>query len=87
MSLRVLLILPSSTYCPLPLWHSAYIGFPVFFLFAAFWKWKEGDETVPFAKMDLISGKNEIDEEEKAYLAAQQLLGPRPKWKKLWDAL
>jgi amino acid transporter len=56
-------------------------------LFAAFWKWKEGDETVSYVKMDLISGKQEIDDEEKAYLAAQELLGPRPKWKKVWDAL
>lgn len=87
MSSRVLLFLPSSRYCYLPIWHSAYIGFPVFCLFAAFWKWKEGDETVSYAKMDLISGKKEIDEEEKAYLAAQELLGPRPKWKKIWDAL
>jgi amino acid transporter len=37
--------------------------------------------------MDLVSGKNEIDEEEKVYLAAQELLGPRPKWQKIWDAL
>lgn len=37
--------------------------------------------------MDLVSGKQEIDEEEKAYLTAQQLLGPRPRWKKIWDAL
>lgn len=65
----------------------AYIGIPVFFLFAGFWKWKEGCHTVPYATMDLISGKREIDEEEDAYLEAQQLLGPRPKWKGVWDAL
>lgn len=87
MSPIVLSVLPSSPYGYLPLWRSAYIGFPVFFLFAAFWKWKEGDETISYAKIDLFSGKKEIDEEEKAYLEAQQLLGPRPKWKKIWDAL
>ena len=65
----------------------AYIGIPVFFLFAGFWKWKEGCHTVPYATMDLISGKREIDEEEDAYLEAQKLLGPRPKWVRIWDAL
>lgn len=37
--------------------------------------------------MDLMSGKREIDEEESVYLEAQQLLGPQPKWKRIWDAL
>jgi len=63
-----------------------YIAFPIFLLFAAFWKWKEDDETVPYAKVDLITGKQELDEEETAFLEAQQLLGPRPKWKQIWDA-
>ena len=37
--------------------------------------------------MDLVTGKQEIDEEERAYLDAQRMLGPRPKWKQMWDAL
>lgn len=37
--------------------------------------------------MDLISGKQEIDEEEKAYLEGQELLGPRSRWKRIFDAL
>jgi amino acid transporter len=77
--------------CPephcLPFQLSVYIGFPIFFLFAAFWKWKEGDTNVPYEKMDLVTGKQEIDEEEQAYLEAQRLRGPPPRWKKIWDAL
>jgi len=37
--------------------------------------------------MDLITGKQNIDDEEKAYLEAQELLGPRPRWKRILDAL
>jgi len=66
---------------------SVYIAFPTFLLFAAYWKWKEDEETIPYAKVDLVTGKQELDEEEKAFLEAQQLLGPRPKWKQIWDAL
>jgi len=71
----------------LALLRSAYIGIPIFFLFAAFWKWKEGDHTIPYMKMDLFTGKEEIDEEERIYLEAQMLLGPQPRWKRIWDAL
>ena len=66
---------------------STYIAFPIFFLFAAFWKWKEDEETVPYSKLDLVTGKRELDEEERAFLEAQRLLGPRPRWKRIWDAL
>jgi amino acid permease len=65
----------------------SYIGFPVFFLFAIFWKWKKEDTAVAYANMDLFTGKQEIDEEEDAYLEAQNLRGPRPRWKRLWDGL
>jgi hypothetical protein len=37
--------------------------------------------------MDFINGKQEIDQEEERYLAAQSLLGPPSRWKKIWDAL
>ena len=65
----------------------AYIGFPVFFLFAAFWKLKREDTTVAFTNMDLFTGKQEINEEEEAYLEAQNLRGPRTRWKRVWDEL
>lgn len=66
---------------------SAYIGLPVFGVLFVFWKWRYGDRTVPYRKMDLISGKEEIDLEEEQYLAAQLLKGPAPRWRKIWDAL
>jgi amino acid transporter len=59
----------------------------VFGILVAFWKWQHGDRTVSYQKMDLISGKEEIDEEEERYLAAQRLRGPEPKWRKIWNSL
>jgi amino acid transporter len=67
--------------------YRSYIGFPVFLLFAGFWKWKKGDTTVAYADMDLFTGKQEIDEEEKAYLEAQHLRGPLSRWERLWENL
>lgn len=37
--------------------------------------------------MDLFTGKQEIDDEEDAYLEAENLRGPGPRWKRLWDKL
>ena len=71
----------------LPPSFSAYIGIPVFGILVAFWKWQYGDRTVPYQKMDLISGKEEIDQEEEMFLAAQRLLGPQPKWRRIWNSL
>ncbi|KIM29116.1 hypothetical protein M408DRAFT_128424 [Serendipita vermifera MAFF 305830] len=66
---------------------TAYIGIPVFVIFVAFWKWRHGDVTIPYASVDLISGKREIDEEEERFLAKQAARGPRTRWQKIWDSL
>ena len=66
---------------------SGYIGIPVFGILVAFWKLRFGDRTVPYAKMDLLSGKEEIDQEEEMFVAAQRLRGPQPKWRKIWDSI
>jgi amino acid permease len=65
----------------------AYIGFPVFFCFAALWKWKKRERTVSYAEMDLVTGKEEIDEEEREFLSDKQSRGPPSRWKQIWDAL
>jgi len=67
---------------------TSYIGFPVFALLAISWKLKKKRETkVDYKTMDFLTGKQEIDEEEEAYLHAQGLLGPRTWKQKLWDSL
>jgi amino acid transporter len=70
-----------------PFLHRSYIGLPVFLLLAAFWKWKKEDTTVAYADMDLFTGKQEIDEEEKAYVEAQHLRGRLSRWERLWETI
>lgn len=43
--------------------------------------------TIPAAKVDLISGKQEIDDEEEEFLAREKLGGPQSRWQRFWDAL
>lgn len=38
-------------------------------------------------KVDLFSGKKEIDDEEERFLADQALRGPRTRWQRIWDGL
>ena len=73
--------------CPVSSPSSGYIGFPVFFILVVYWKLRYGDKTVSYQKMDLISGKEEIDEEEERFLAAQRLRGPQPKWRRIWESI
>lgn len=42
---------------------------------------------IPSADVDLISGKQEIDEEEEEYERMMAAKGPQTRWERLWDAL
>ena len=66
---------------------SAYIAFPIFFLFFFGWRYYDGCSTIPLESVDILSGKRQIDEEEEQYLAAQSAKGPKSQWRRLWDAL
>ncbi|EIM89892.1 dicarbixylic amino acid permease [Stereum hirsutum FP-91666 SS1] len=66
---------------------TSYIGIPVFILLWAGYKvWYKTDLIKP-EDVDLVTGKREIDEEEKAFNLAQESRGPRTIWQKLWDSL
>ena len=65
----------------------AYIGIPIFIVLIIYWRLRFRESTVPLAEMDLLSGKREIDEQEKRWIEEQALLGPRTRWQKIWDGL
>lgn len=66
---------------------TSYIGIPVFVLLWAGYKvWYKTGLIRP-EDVDLFTGKREIDEEEKAFILAQEEKGPRTMWQKIWDAL
>ena len=66
---------------------SSYIAFPLFGLFFLGWRYYDGCSTIPLETVDLVSGKPQIDEEEKQYLDDQRARGPKSQWKRLWDAM
>jgi len=51
------------------------------------WRYYDGCGTIPLDRVDLVSGKSVIDEEEKEYLEEQELKGPKSRWRRIWDAL
>jgi len=66
---------------------TAYIAFPIFFLLFMGWRYHDTCGTIPLDRVDLFSGKREIDEEEEQYLAEQQRKGPKSRWRRIWDAV
>jgi amino acid transporter len=44
-------------------------------------------KVIPSEKVDLLSGKREIDEEEERFLENEAKKGPRTWRQKLWDSL
>ncbi|KAI9458500.1 dicarbixylic amino acid permease [Russula earlei] len=66
---------------------TAYIGLPIFVLFWGGYKLYYRTSVIPPEKVDLISGKREIDEEEEQYVAKQEAKGPRSFAQRLWDNL
>ncbi|KAG8910646.1 hypothetical protein FRC01_006211 [Tulasnella sp. 417] len=66
---------------------TTYIGGPVFFVLWLGYKLMYRTRVIPPAEVDLVSGKQQIDEEEGLYLAHQHGRGPRTSWQKIWDSL
>ena len=66
---------------------TSYIAIPTFFVLWAVYKIKFKTRIIDPQHIDLTTGLDTIDEEEKRYLAGQAALGPRTRWQKLWDAL
>ena len=66
---------------------TSYIAIPVFFILWAGYKFYFKTRIIPLDRIDLVSGKREIDEEEEQFLAEQAKLGPQPWWRRMWDSL
>jgi len=66
---------------------TSYIAIPVFLVLWAGYKLFFRSQVIPLHEVDIITGKREIDEEEEAFLRAQEAKGPRTWKQKLWDAL
>ncbi|KAG9310163.1 hypothetical protein JVU11DRAFT_9784 [Chiua virens] len=64
-----------SAYIPIPIFIILWVGYKVYFRTSA----------VPAAEVDLITGKQEIDDEEEAFLASEKLGGPQSRWQRFWD--
>ncbi|KII88578.1 hypothetical protein PLICRDRAFT_41765 [Plicaturopsis crispa FD-325 SS-3] len=65
---------------------TSYIGIPVFFVLWLGYKFILRTKAIPAAGVDLVTGLQEIDDEEKRFLEQQALI-PRTRLGKLWDAL
>lgn len=66
---------------------TSYIGIPIFFIFWIGYKLYYQTKQIAAEKVDLITGKKEIDDEEEQFNHLQGLKGSRTRWQKLWDAL
>lgn len=66
---------------------TAYIAIPIFFILWASYKVYHKTKIIPLDKVDLISGKRAIDEEEERFLIEQEKLGPRTRLQRIWDSL
>ncbi|KAI0781042.1 dicarbixylic amino acid permease [Trametes elegans] len=64
---------------------TSYIGIPAFALFYGGYKLAYRSALIPSDKVDLVTGKREIDEEEERFNQEQAARGPRTWWQKLWE--
>ncbi|KAJ8487163.1 hypothetical protein ONZ51_g4362 [Trametes cubensis] len=66
---------------------TSYIGLPAFLLFYVGYKVYYRTTLIPSDKVDLVTGKREIDEEEERFNQEQEARGPRSRWQKIWEDL
>jgi len=66
---------------------TAYIALPVFAVLYLSYKIWFKTKLIPLDQVDLISGKREIDEEEKDFVEEQESHGPQPWWKRAFNSL
>lgn len=64
---------------------TSYIAIPAFVLFWGGYKLWFRTSVIPVEKVDLITGKREIDEEEERFNAAEAAKGPRTRWQRIFD--
>lgn len=66
---------------------SAYIAIPVFAILWLGYKLFHKTKVIPSEQVDLISGLQQINEEEERYILQEQQKGPRTWWQRLWESL
>lgn len=66
---------------------TSYIALPTFVIFYGTYKIYYRSTLIPSNKVDLITGKREIDEEEERFNKEQEMRGPRTRWQRLWESL
>jgi amino acid transporter len=66
---------------------TSYIGLPTFVLCWGGYKLYYRTSVIPSNKVDLITGKREIDEEEERFVADEEAKGPRSLRRRIWDSL
>ncbi|KAF7793034.1 hypothetical protein EIP86_004139 [Pleurotus ostreatoroseus] len=66
---------------------TSYIALPAFVFFWAGYKLWFRTKVIPIERVDLVTGKREIDEEEERFNQLEALKGPRTRWQRLWDSL
>lgn len=66
---------------------TSYIALPAFVLFWGGYKIWFRTKVIPSEKVDLISGKREIDEEEERFNQEEALKGSKTGLQKIWDSL
>ncbi|KAI0336423.1 dicarbixylic amino acid permease [Cubamyces sp. BRFM 1775] len=66
---------------------TSYIGLPAFLLFYVGYKVYYRTTLIPSDKVDLVTGKREIDEEEERFNQEQEARGPRSRWQRIWEDL
>lgn len=66
---------------------TAYIAIPVFAILWLGYKLFHKTKVIPSEQVDLISGLQQINEEEERYILQEQQKGPRTWWQRLWESL
>ena len=66
---------------------TSYIGLPIFVISWSGYKLYYRTSLIPAHKVDLITGKREIDEEEEQFVAEEEAKGPRNFLQRMWDNL
>lgn len=66
---------------------TSYIAIPVFVILFFGYKLTYKTKFIPSELVDLTTGLQEIDDEEKRYLAEMEAKGPRTRLQRIWDSL
>ena len=62
---------------------TAYIGIPAFVLFWSGYKLYYKTQVIPLEKVDLTTGRRQIEEEEEQFRHEEEMKGPKTRWRKI----